>query len=93
MEQGTIAIGGIALLPLIVGIIQFCKRFAPGVYGNVWLAMSFALGVVGQVVVFLIAHGGTFAGWDLETWATIVVMGLTTGLATSKLYDESIGRN
>lgn len=92
MEQGTVAIGGVVLLPLIVGLIEFLKRFVPAAPGNVWLAASFVLGVAGQILVFLIGHGGTCAGWNLETWALAVVMGLATGLATGKLYDEGASR-
>lgn len=92
MQQGEIAIGNVLLLPLIVGLIEFIKRFFPQAAGNVWLATSFVLGVVGQIVVFLIGHGGTFAGWDLETWALAVVLGLSAGLATGKLYDEGASR-
>lgn len=92
MQQGEIAIGNVLLLPLIVGLIEFVKRFFPEAPGNLWLALSFVLGVTGQIVVFLIGHNGTFVGWNLETWALAVALGLSTGLATGKLYDEGVKR-
>jgi len=88
----TVAIGGVVLIPLIVGLIQLFKRFVPKAPGNVWLALSFVLGVAGQFIVYVIANGGEFAAvgsWTLATWAACVVTGLAFGLAASKAYDEA----
>lgn len=48
--------------------------------------------LIGQTVNFLIAQGGSFVGWGLETWAVAVVTGAWFGLAASKAYDETIGK-
>ena len=87
-DESTVMIGGVALIPLIIGVIQFVKRLFPEAPGNVWLALSFALGIAGQTVVFLIATGGSVVSWSLETWATAVVTGLAFGLAAGKSWDE-----
>jgi len=89
-DPTTVAIGDVALLPFIVGLIQFIKRFFPKAPGNVWLFTSFLLGVVGESVVFVIANGAGVKVWDTSTWAMIVVYGLAFGLAASKAYDELI---
>lgn len=91
MDASTVAIGGVVLIPVIVGLIQLFKRFAPNAPDNVWLALSFVFGVAGQFIVYVIANGGAFSsipGWDLATWAAAVVTGLAFGLAASKAYDE-----
>jgi len=95
MDAGTVAIGEVVLLPLIVGLIQLIKRFAPEAPGNLWLALAFLFGVIGQFVVFLIGHGGSFAAlseWTLEVWALAVVTGLAFGLAAGKSFDELAAR-
>ncbi len=92
MALGQMAIGEVALLPLIVGLIQFAKLFAPRAPGNLWRAVAFGLGVLGQWVVYLIGRGGSGAGWDLEAYALLVVTGLVAGLAAGKLYDEGAER-
>jgi hypothetical protein len=89
MNGATVAIGGIVLIPLIIGLIEFVKRLAPGAPGNVWLVTAMILGIAGQVVVWLIAYDLP-AG--LEPWAILVVQGLAFGLASSKAYDETIGK-
>jgi hypothetical protein len=92
MDAGTVAIGGIVLIPLIVSLIQLFKRFAPNAPSNLWLALSFVFAFIGMFVTFVIADGGTFASaltWELATWAAVIVQGLAFGLAASKAYDES----
>ena len=92
MDAGTVAIGGIVLLPTIVGLIQLAKRFFPQAPGNLWLACAFFLGVLGQFIIYVIANGGTFtalAEWTLALWAACIVTGLTYGLAAAKAYDEA----
>lgn len=92
MNITEVAIGNIALIPLIIGLVQLFKRFFPTLPTNVWLGLSFLFGIVGQMIVFVIAHGGTFTSagaWTLETWALAVVLGLTVGLAAAKAYDAA----
>ena len=92
MDAATIAIGGVVLIPVIVGLIQLFKRFFANAPGNLWLALSFVFGLIGQFIVYVIANGGTFASvldWSLAIWAAAVVSGLAFGLAASKAYDEA----
>jgi len=96
MDAATVAIGGVVLIPIIVGLIQLLKRFFPTAPGNLWLALSFLFGLAGQFVVYVIANGGSFASiadWTLALWAACVVTGLAFGLAASKAYDESSAAN
>lgn len=92
MNGTAVAIGGVALVPLIVALIQFAKRFASSAPGNVWLGASFVLGVIGQIVTWIIALEAPVGAWTLEQWAVVVVLGLNFGLAASKAYDEAEAR-
>jgi len=87
-ELESLAIGGVVLITLITGLIQFAKSFFPHAPGNLWRALAFFLGVVGQVVVFLVASGTNVGFWSLATWASLVVLGLAFGLAAGKAYDD-----
>ncbi len=91
MDPSRIAVGDVVLLPVIIGLVQAIKRFFPAAQNTVWFGLAFVFGVVGQVVVFMIAHPGTgnmpWAGWDLATWSLCVVTGLAFGLAAGKAYD------
>jgi len=89
MDLATVAIAGVALIPLIVGIIEFAKKLDPGnvVPGQVWLASSMVLGVIGESVAVIIASGMPNT---LEAWASLVVLGLSFGLSASKAYDETL---
>ncbi len=87
MDVTKAAIGELALMPIIIGLVQAIKRFWPEGTSAVWFGLSFLLGVVGEVVVFLIAHPAPLENWDLATWALCVVAGLSFGLAAGKAYD------
>lgn len=81
------AIAGVLLIPLIIGLIQFCKKLFPGADGRVWLATSLVMGIAGQVVAYLVDTGVPV---DLGGWTALVVLGLAFGLAASKAYDETL---
>ncbi len=87
-DATNVAIGDVLLLPLIIGLIQFVKRFFARAPGNVWLFASFVLGITGQTVVFMVANETAVGSWDFGTWSMVVVYGLALGLAASKMYDE-----
>jgi len=91
MDLTTVAIAGVVLIPLIVGVIQFAKKLDPSntVPGQVWLASSLVLGVAGESVAVIIASG---VPATLEAWASLVVLGLSFGLAASKAYDETLAK-
>lgn len=91
MDTGnTVAVGDIALIPLIVGTIQLIKRFFPDASGNVWLLLAYLFGLVGQSVVFLIAKGTTIGTWDFATWATVVVSAAWFGKASTEAWDNVV---
>jgi hypothetical protein len=75
-------VGGIPLLVVIFGLVEFSKSF--GLKGN-WLAgASLFLGLVFGFA-YKIAETGvpaTFAGWFV-----VIIFGLALGLITSGFYD------
>lgn len=92
MDPTTVAIAGVVLIPLIIGLIQFAKKVDVGnkVPGQVWLMSAMGLGVAGETVAFIIAAGVPI---DLATWAALVVLGLSFGLAAAKAYDETLRKS
>ena len=83
-------IAGVALVPLIIGLIEAIKRFFKNAPGEVWFALSLVFGVAGEVVLHIIAHGLPF---DLAGWTELVVLGIAFGLASGKAYDEYQKKN
>jgi len=84
-------IAGIAIIPLIIGIIEAVKRFFPNAHRNVWFGLSLLLGIAGRVVALLIANEGQFPA-TFVGWAGLIVLGLAFGLASGKAYDETLGK-
>jgi hypothetical protein len=75
-------VGGIPLLIVIFGLVEFIKSF--GLKGNWLTACSMLLGLVFGSA-YKIANDGIptgFAGWFI-----LVVFGLALGLITSGFYD------
>ena len=89
MDPTTVAIAGVVLIPLIIGLIQAVKRADPNhkVSSYVWFYLSLVLGIVGETVVYFIANSPPTS---LEEWAACVVIGLSFGLASGKAYDETL---
>lgn len=83
----SILIAGVVLSPLIIGWVQVLKRFAPDASGNLWLGLVLFFGVVLSMIA-QVANEGTPGSW--QGWLGVVVIGLFYGLATSKLYDETV---
>lgn len=87
VESGTILkFAEISMIPLIVGIIQAAKRFAPNAHDNVWFGSSLGLGVLLQVLVW-----GAINGWPMAfaTILALVLAGLAFGLAAGKAWDQA----
>ena len=81
-----IAIGGVSAMALILGLVEFAKKF--GLRGEWCIALSMALGVAfGVAYQVSIVVPATFAEW-LGT----VSYGLALGLAASGLYDVAQGQ-
>ncbi len=85
MDWEKWSIAEIAVIPMIVGLIQFVKRFFPQAPDNLWLGSAFFLGIAFQVVAFLIANPWP---WTLGVWLSAVVLGISAGLAATGAYDR-----
>lgn len=79
-----IAIGGVSLLVLVLGLVEFAKRL--GVQGKASMVLAMVLGVVIGVVYKLM---GIYP--VIDPWVQVVVFGLAFGLAATGIYD--IGKN
>ena len=89
MNGNALAIAGVVLIPLIIGLVQAIKRadLKNQVRGFVWFYLSLILGIIGSVVVYIMTSGVPI---DLSGWAACVVLGLSFGLAAGKAYDETL---
>lgn len=76
-------VGGIPLLAVVLGLVQFVKGF--GVEGNAAKAVSMIIGLLFGVGYMLTqAMPADFAGWF-----AVVVYGLGLGLVASGIYDAA----
>lgn len=82
-EFANLAIGSVAVIPLVLGIVQFFKKF--GLDGNWNIVASVILGIL---------FGGVAYGIDqaliAEAWVPYikwVVFALSVGLGAGGLYD------
>jgi len=85
--QNVIAVGFVSVANIVL-FIQLMKRLVPGLSGKVWLATSFVLGVVAQVLSALASSPPV----DFSEVLTLVGAGLVAGLAAAKAYDELVDR-
>jgi hypothetical protein len=90
MNPINLAIAGVVLIPLIIGVIQAIKRADPNkrVLSYVWFYLALVLGIVGETTAFFIDQGKPK---NLGEWAACVVLGLSFGLAAGKAYDKTLG--
>lgn len=86
----NLAIAEVALVPLIVGLIQALKRFFPTAHSNIWFGLSLLLGIGFQLAAY-VAIVGLPSGFT--EYFTLVVLGLSFGLASSKAYDETLSND
>ena len=82
LDLTQLLVGGIPLLAVIFGLVEFIKSF--GLKGNWLTGVSLLLGLVFGFAYKISETGipATFAGWFV-----MVVFGLTLGLITSGFYD------
>ena len=86
MQSVEPIVEGVPLVVLILGLVEFAKRF--GLSGNLSTALSMALGVVfGVLFQVSLSVPDTLAGW-----LAVIVYGLALGLTASGLYDWSSRR-
>ena len=86
MDISKLAIGGVAIIPLVAGLVEFSKRL--NVKGNALLVEAFVLGAVFAAIAGAISL-------DLipalaVPWIQVVFIGLAGGVAgaaTTGLYD------
>jgi len=82
MDFNSLIVGGIPLLVVIFGLVEFSKSL--GLTGKWLTVLSLALGFAFGVA-FQVANAGiptAFGGWFV-----VVVFGLALGLVTSGFYD------
>ena len=82
MDISTLLVGGIPLVAVVFGLVEFVKNF--GLKGRWLTIVSMLLGLLFGVS-YQIANAGvpaSFAGWF-----AVAVFGLVLGLMASGLYD------
>ena len=76
-------LAGVALIPLVLGLVEFAKKL--GVNGNGSLILSVALGFVLSGVVYAV-QGGLISE-AAAPWINLVIVALSGGLGAAGLYD------
>ena len=79
-EPQAVAIGGVLLLPLVFGLVEFIKSVF-GLEGKAVTILSFAVGFLGMCVV---QFAEMYPGFG--QWAVFVVLALTMGMSASGFY-------
>lgn len=80
-DFSTLLIGGIPLIAVIFGLIEFLKVF--GLKGRLLTIFSLLLGLLlGVAYKLTLGLPVDFAGW-----IAVIVFGLAIGLTTSGIYD------
>ena len=77
------AIAGVAIIPLVLGLVEFAKKL--GLKGNGSLVLSVALGFVFSGVVYAIQSGVIPAA--AAPYINLVIVALSGGLGAAGLYD------
>ena len=78
------AIGGVSILVLVLGLVEFAKRL--GVTGNTSMILAMVLGVIIGVVYKLMTIYPV-----MDPWVQVAIFGLAFGLAATGIYD--FGKN
>ncbi len=84
MDLGDLAIGAVAVLPLIIGIVEFSKKFFPDL-GNLAILETFILAFAFGLLALVIQQG--FIPEPYVTWVVMVVGALAFALGACGLYD------
>jgi hypothetical protein len=77
------ALAGIPVLALILGLVEFAKKF--GISGNVSVGLAMVLGVMFGALVYANEQG--LMPPEIMVWVNVVVFGLAFGLAAAGMYD------
>jgi hypothetical protein len=82
-EFESLAIGGVLVMPLVLGLVQFAKKFGLDGIWNIVVAVG--LGIFFGGIAFGIEEGLIAAAW--VPYIKWVVFALSVGLGTGGLYD------
>ena len=85
-DYQSLAVGGVAVIPLVLGLVQFSKKL--GVKGNWCIVEAFVLAMLFGMVAFAVEAQLIPIG--AVPWVTMVMVGLgcgVFGLATTGLFD------
>jgi len=89
MDYTGFAVGGVAIIPLIIGIVEFAKKF--GLEGNACAALS--AGLAGLFIGLAYAVEAGMIPPIAVSWLNLVFVALggavTVGIGSSGLYDLS----
>lgn len=86
-DLNSLVISGVALLPLVFGLVEFSKKL--GLSGKALTVESAVLGVL-LAMLFQISLNGVPT--DLAGWVSVCVVGISAGLSASGVYDFVNGR-
>jgi len=88
MDFSGAVLDGIPILPIIIGLVEYSKKF--GAEGIVCDALSMGLGVVFGLL-YQLSVSGTPS--DLSGWFGVVLYGLGLGLVSSGLWAAAFKKN
>lgn len=80
MDITQTIVAGVLALPLVVGLVELCKRL--GASGNLCLVLALVFGVL-----LMLLEQFTVVFPDIAPWVKAVITGLVIGLSASGLYD------
>jgi hypothetical protein len=87
MDFTALVVGGVPLVVVIFGLVEFAKKF--GLKGN-WLTILSMLLGVGLGIGYKISESGVPVGFP--AWFGVCVFSLALGLVASGIYDFANAR-
>lgn len=87
MDFTQAVVNGIPLMLIIVGLVEFAKKF--GLEGKMCVALSMVLGLIFGVLYQLSTASIPI---DLAGYLSVAIYGLGMGLSASGLYDAVLQR-
>lgn len=86
MNFQDLIFGGVALMPVVMGTVEYIKKF--GVKGNGLLIASMVSGILWGAGYFVATNAVPV---DFAGWFGLGLFGATIGLMASGLYDSAVG--
>jgi hypothetical protein len=87
MDFTQLVVGGVPLVIVIFGLVEFAKKF--GLAGNGLTIFSMLLGI-GMGIGYKISESGLPVGFT--NWFGVVIFGLALGLTACGIYDFANAR-